>query len=408
MDTTFRTIGFCATALLAVLPLALGCEAAETNDANAITIGLLLPFTGDDSATSSNFEKAALFARDEVNRGGGVKGRPLRIVSADTHSDVVSARRSLDSLIGAGAIVIIGPESAEIAATLKPVLDERQITFLSPLVGAADDRAVDCATPWFRLAPSARAQGEAIAKQAIAEALDKAAILHSDSAYDWALRQAFENRFTALGGEIAFADTLPGDAQSYAGTIAGALTANVDAILLSTSPRTGALLVNEFGVLSPATPRWFLSPLLKTDLLLQNVAPQTLEGAKGVTAKIFDTSGEFPQAFAHRWSGDQPLEGAFFYYDAVALLAFALERTILVDGQILASAVQTAAFEAAGPPGEAAGWREIPVFLERTRQQADIYYSGLTGPLLFQPCGERRVGAASNWQIQAGRIITEP
>ena len=55
---------------------------------------------------------------------------------------------------------------------------------------------------------------------------------------------------------------------------------------LSTSPRSGALFVNELAVFTQARPRLFLSPLLKTDLLLQNAAPEALEGAMGVAPKI--------------------------------------------------------------------------------------------------------------------------
>ena len=49
------------------------------------------------------------------------------------------------------------------------------------------------------------------------------------------------------------------------------------------------------------------------------MAPDALEGARGVAPKIYDTGADFPDAFASRWQGDQPLEGAYFYYDAVAL-----------------------------------------------------------------------------------------
>ena len=45
--------------------------------------------------------------------------------------------------------------------------------------------------------------------------------------------------------------------------------------------------------------------------------------ALGVAPKIYEAGQDFPQAFSDRWQGDQPLEGAYFYYDAMALLAVA-------------------------------------------------------------------------------------
>jgi ABC-type branched-subunit amino acid transport system substrate-binding protein len=390
---------------LAALALVMACAPEPKTNAGAIKIGLLLPYTGPSSATSTNFERAVLFARDKINEGDGIKGRPVEVVEADTHSDAAHARRSVDALIAAGVVVVIGPESAEIAAEIKPILDANQIVFLSPLVGAADDAAVDCTTPWFRLAPSARALGEALAKQAWADQITTAACFHAEGTYDQALGDAFSKRFAALGGRVTVDATLHSDAQSYADSISANELAFADAQVLSATPRAAALLVNELRFLDQNT-RWYLSPLLKTQLLLENVGPQALEGATGVTPKISDTSADFPTAFAARWSGDRPLDGAYFYYDAMALLAFGLERAQLVDGQLTASALRAAIGASTGNRGESGAWDDIGVSLQRLREGVDMNYSGLTGPILLQDCGDRRSGESSRWSVQGGQIVS--
>jgi ABC-type branched-subunit amino acid transport system substrate-binding protein len=271
-------------------------------------------------------------------------------------------------------------------------------------VGAADDTMVDCTTPWFRLAPSARALGEALAKQAYADQVATAALFHSEGAYDVALATAFGNRFVSLGGTIAVDDLMPSDAQSYAGSIpAGELT-HVDSIVLSTTPRSGALLVNELRFVDPAKSRFYLSPLLKTDLLVENVAPGALEGAEGVTPKIFDDTADFPTSFANHWDGDEPLDGAYFYYDAMALVAFGLERAILADPDIGAPALRAGIAASTGNRGVAGDWSEMADSIKRLHAGMDINYSGLTGPMLLQDCGDRRSGESSTWTILAGAI----
>jgi ABC-type branched-subunit amino acid transport system substrate-binding protein len=395
--------------LVAVLSLALaaGCGEPSEEPSDAVTIGLLLPFTGSDSATASNFERAVLFARDQVNAGGGIGGRKLRVVSADTHSDLERAEASAAELIDAGAVVLIGPESTEVAEHIRPLVDASDVVLLSPLVGAANDRDVDCETPWFRLAPSARVLGEALAKRMLADGLTRAAVLSADGAYDLALANSFESRLTlpTLGGEVLYRGTLTRNAQSYAAIIEKALDQEVDALLLSGTPRTAALVVNELGVLTSDRPQWYLSPLLKTELLLQNVVPEVLDGAIGVTPRIYDGSGDFPSAFAERWQGDQPLEGAFFYFDAVALVAFGLEQALRDSGELNAAVIEDGMFDVAGPPGEAARWNELPVYLPRMRDGDQIYYTGLTGPMLLKPCGDRQVGASSDWEVRSGKIL---
>ena len=392
-------------ALLCAGTLAACSSTAASDDSDSITVGLLLPFTGSSSGTASNFERAVLYAADRVNEGGGVKGHHLRVVSRDTHSDLERSKTSVMQLIDAGAVVVIGPESDEIAEEIAPILQAHQVGLLSPLVGAADDDAVDCSHPWFRLAPSARALGEALAKLVVTQQVHSVALMYAASNYDEALRDAVRSRFETLGGSVSLELRLDPNAQSYAEQVEQARSANVDAIVLTSSPRAGALVVNEFDALSATPPRWFLSPLLKTDLLVQNVAPEALEGALGVAPSIQDTSGDFPTAFGERWQGDVPLEGAYFYYDALGLLALAIQKTTLdASGAITLKALEAGLLSAAGPPGEDAGWDNLETGLQQLRNGENIYYSGLTGPLLLNACGERAIGLTTPWEVHAGSI----
>ncbi len=389
------------------------CTNSSTDDGkNEITIGLLLPFTGASSGTASNFERAALYAADRVNDGGGIYGKKIRILSADTHSDVASAQSSAELLVRSGAVAVVGPESADIAAEIGPYLSAQGVAFVSPVVGAADDTTVDCSSPWFRLAPSAQALGESLAKQAIAEGVSSITLMYASTAYDEALRDALSARFISLKGTVKLTVALDPNAQSYGKEVDAAQSANADAIVLTSSPRGGAIVVNEFDALSEITPRWFLCPQLKTDLLVQNVAPDALEGARGVAPKIYDTTTDFPLAFGQRWQGDTPLEGAFFYYDSIALLAFGLTRAeagVMADGgaPLDLNALNAGIRAAAAPPGEAAGWNEIERGLSRGQTGTSIYYSGLTGPLLFNTCGVRALGSTSTWEVSGGRIIDD-
>jgi branched-chain amino acid transport system substrate-binding protein len=395
---------------------ACGCSSEPEPARDGIAIGLLLPFTGSASATASNLERAALFAVNRVNDAGGVNGVRLRLVSRDTHSDVARGLRAAEELVDEGVVAIIGPESAEIAEALVPVLAERNVLFLSPLVGAAAEFGGDdgrtCGEPWFRLAPSAGTLGEALAKQARAR-VSRVAIFHSTSPYDRALGAAAAERFVALGGEVALELELNPNEQSYARSISRGIQANATDVILAASPRAAAIVVNEFDVLSPKQPRWFLSPLLKTELLVQNVAPQALEGALGVAPKIYERGQEFPEVFSARWLGDQPLEGAYFYFDATMLLAVALAKSTYDDGRSEPLELDAAMLDAAGPPGEVMSWDELEAGLERLSDGEDLYYTGLTGPLALKTftdkglktCGSRQIGITSTWTVTDGVIV---
>jgi neutral amino acid transport system substrate-binding protein len=87
--------------LLLALASALGSVACTSETGpertEGVVVGLMLPFTGPDSATAANFERAALYAADRVNQGGGVQGEPLSIISADTHSERARSHRAAQS-----------------------------------------------------------------------------------------------------------------------------------------------------------------------------------------------------------------------------------------------------------------------------------------------------------------------
>ena len=386
-----------------------GCSAEPLERSDEVVVGLLLPFTGASSANASNYERAVLFARDRINAAGGIHGRSLRILAQDTHSDLSRSRRAVDVLIASGARAVLGPESAEIAAELAPILADQQIVLISPLLGAGSDGDVDCTRPWFRLAPSAQALGEALAKLMSAQGVQRAAIFSAATAYNTAFSASARERFSTLRGEVALDLELQPDAQSYARSVMLAEDAQVDAIVLAASPRTGALLVNEAHTLDAQIARWFLSPLLKTETFTLNTHPKALEGALGVAPRIFDNTRDFPQAFSQRWRGDQPLEGAYFYYDAISLLALALEMSELAaDGRPQYDALQQAIIDAAQPDGTPVSWSEIDQGLSRLRQGQNIYYTGLTGPMLLDACGKRMLGVTATWTVHAGEIVATP
>jgi ABC-type branched-subunit amino acid transport system substrate-binding protein len=394
----------CVVALLATGTLT-ACSPDESVDANTLGVGLLLPYTGSSSGTSANFERSVIYGVGRVNAAGGVKGKHIRLVAADTHSSLSRSLASAKELVDKNVVVVIGPESSDIATRLEPELLERGVAFISPLVGAADDKLVNCSDQWFRLAQSARALGEALAKQLAADAVASTAVLHEAGGYNDAFRTAAEEKFASLGGQVLSSLELDPNAQSYDSVIDRVINSGAESVILATSPRTAALVINEFDAVTRTPPKWYLSPLLKTDLLVQNVAPSALDGAKGIAPAVSAKWPEFSDAFRRRWEGDTPLEGAGFYYDAVALVAYALEMSEADDsGTITAKEFKRRVIQAAQTRGIATHWDEIEVGLERIRDGSEINYTGVTGTVLLDQCGARRSGASSVWTVESGQI----
>lgn len=392
---------------LVVGPVLTGCppQHDEIDPDNAVTIGLLLPFTGSSAGTGSNFERAVLMAADRVNDAGGVQGKFIRVVARDTHSEVDRSERAVKELIEEGAVVVIGPESPEIAHAIRDELNDAKVPLVSPLIGAGEDVELDCDFPWYRLAPSAQALGENLANDLSASGVLEIAILYGSGEYNSAFRRAVKEKFEGivLGGTVLIERALNEDASSYARQLEAVLEMEPEAIVLATSAQTGAVVFTEANLLGVGEAKWALSPLLKTPLFLQNINADNAEGALGIAPKIFDTSAEFPSAYSDRWLGDGPLEGAYFYYDAMNLLTVALGLVEDIDAFSYEEFTE-AVVQASSTRGLSVGWDQIEKGLGHLEDGTDVHYSGLTGPILLRECGNRRSGLTSAWSIKDGRI----
>jgi ABC-type branched-subunit amino acid transport system substrate-binding protein len=343
-------------------------------------------------------------AADAVNRAGGVHGQPLRIVSKDTHGDIDRATESLNELFNDEVGAIIGTESADISQAILPSLVEHEVAFVSPLVGSATTSST-CTIPWFRLAPSAKALGEALAKLMSAKSVTRVAILSASDAFNAALADAAASRFASLHGTVATRQVVSGDNQAFGNILNTIAQSNVDAVLVAMPPVTAALSINESQIISGFRPAWYLSPLLKTDLFVQNVDPTIIEGAQGIAPAIDETQTGYPKAFADRWLGDSPLEGAYYYYDAVALVAMGIEAAAVdASGKFDLGALSQSIRAVAGPPGQETDWDNLGTGLIGLANQEQYYYVGLTGTLVMSICGERLMGMTSQWTITGGAI----
>jgi hypothetical protein len=63
--------------------------------------------------------------------------------------------------------------------------------------------------------------------------------------------------------------------------------------------------------------------------------------------------------------------------------------------------------DVAQSPGEYQKWNEMDIGLARIRKGDDIYYTGLTGPMLLGQCGDRLQGMKSDFSVANGRIVEE-
>jgi branched-chain amino acid transport system substrate-binding protein len=398
--------------LLVVCALSCACVGVACSSQDAaptLNVGLLLPFTGEVGAMGINLEEAAMMVADQVNGSGGLTGKRLRLVVGDTHSDPARALVSLNHMLDQGVVAVIGPESADVAVAILPILKQRRILFVSPHgTDSVESTDADADYPWFRLAATPTSFGQALAKRMIADGQGGASIIYTSDLYNSALAAAAAAGLQQLGGSALAQIALPVGHEDYSNLLMRASAANLQTVLLAADPISGARIVNDTSVIYPSPDRgWYFSPTLKTNSFVANAFPEKIEGAVGVAPSIFASSDAFEAQFTATWNGDVPLDGAFYYYDALTLVALSIERAWMGAGkqdptfEALRDSVRSVAYTF----GIVTEWNQIPTALDLIRDGQTTYYTGLSGPILLDNQGERQMGTAAFWQVVGGKIV---
>lgn len=140
--------------------------AAARPDDGTLTVGLLLPTTGDGATIGQFMTDGARRAIDEINAVGGVGGRPVAIVTADEGATPAEAADAIEQLIDADVDAVVGPASSTIALSTLDLLVAADILTCSP---SATTLALDAFPDddlFFRTAPSDSLQALGLAQLA--------------------------------------------------------------------------------------------------------------------------------------------------------------------------------------------------------------------------------------------------
>lgn len=103
-----------------------------------VIIGLSYPRTGHYREEGLAQMRAALLAVEEINRNGGVLGKPLQLINRDSSARPEKARRNIDSMVAEGAAMLFGSvSSAEAIAAGEQAKSHDRLYFAT--IGYSDD-----------------------------------------------------------------------------------------------------------------------------------------------------------------------------------------------------------------------------------------------------------------------------
>src|SRR5215468_8901041 len=185
--------------------LASGLAAPAIAANEPIKIGYLPALTGPSSSTGIGINRGSQLAVDEINKAGGINGRPIELIVRDTQSDPTKAVNAVAELTQrAKASIIWGPLNSGEALAATPLIARDKVAMLHP---CWVDELIDVKKyPMsFRIAPTNTQVGGG-ANYYVADVLKlkKAAVISDTTGYGTASVNTYVPMLKAKGAEIVY------------------------------------------------------------------------------------------------------------------------------------------------------------------------------------------------------------
>ena len=166
-----------------------------------VRIGLVDPLTGVYAAIAQGEVVGAKYAVEEINKKGGILGRPVELLIEDSANDVGTGVQKTRKLIERDQVsFIIGDVNSGIAIAIAQVTSEKKV--LHVVSGGHTDPITGSSCSWnvFRVCNSTTMDSNAIASTLIEKFGKKWYFLTPDYAYGHSVQAGFEKMLKAAGG----------------------------------------------------------------------------------------------------------------------------------------------------------------------------------------------------------------
>lgn len=405
----------------AVTTLSIGVTACGSSDDDStssgggdssfdLTIGGLLPQTGDLSTFAPAGEKGANLAIEELQTALENTDVTVELSTADTETKAAAAQQAAQQLISEGASCLIGPwASDETIPVGQTVAGRQQVPLISPsstspeITDLPDDGYV------FRTAPSDALQGVVLA-DAVAEEFGADATISvaaRNDAYGEGIANAFIENFEANGGTTTGPVLYDPEGTTFDSEAEEIVAGDPDGwvIIDFEDPygKVGAALVRT-GDFDPA--RLFTADGLAFDPEIPSTIPlDALDGARG-TRPATPEGTTTADAFQELWdsSKDEPKDRGTFdaqNFDAAMLCTLAAVAAGSSEGPDIQAKIQ----EVSGPPGDKYDFTDLTGAIEALQSGDDIDFDGVSGPLDLDDNGDPTQATYDTYQYKNGKFV---
>lgn len=328
-------------------PQASPSASAQACQVEVLSVGSLLPSTGDVAFLGPPGTVGVDLALSDIEAGGGVLGQPVTYAagdSGDLGSDI--AGKTVADLLARGVQAIVGPMESGVTLSVIDDVVKSGVVMVSPansspgLTDYPDDGL------YFRVVASDAAQGRALASVVADAGLNSGASLARADAYGVGIQRAFDADVSSAGGDVAVSLTYEPSTTNFASYVSEIAATNPEFVLIAGFDEAASILreMTRQGI-GPDRVQVLLTEGSVSTTAYRDLPEDAMVGVVG-TRPAADPSTD-PKAFHRRMLQLDPDLTTFAYggqvYDATVLLALAAQYAGCADGASIAAAMPTVA-----------------------------------------------------------------
>ncbi len=260
--------------------------APSSSLAGEVTVGAVLPLTGEAATIGTAMRKAMDLAVEEINAGNGVEGKKLVVTVEDDACDAATGTTAGEKLMSTTSMkIVLGGTCSDETVALVNLGNQKNVVVLSP----------------FRLAPSDVSVGAGAAAYAHQTlAAKRAAVISESSDGPQGRRKAFTDAFKKSGGIVAFDETYAAGAMSFDRQALKIKNARIDVVyVVPKDPAAGIALVTALKA------QKITAKILTTDVLVNaDIASKNGDMVEGLISFIpaFDNGNERISRFITKYN----------------------------------------------------------------------------------------------------------
>ena len=360
-------------------------NSGDSGNANAkgngtLTIGTLLPSTGDLAFLGPPEFAGVQAAVDDINAAGGVLGKDVVQAKADSGDGTPDiAGQSVDKLLSRDADVIVGAASSSVSLSVIDKIIGAGVVQFSPANTSTAFDTYNDKNLYFRTAPSDVLQGAVMAQTVIEDGFTNVAIMARQDSYGEALAKQVAKGLESGGSTVATKTLYSADATNYTAEINKVAATKPDAIVL--------IAFNETTKIIPGLINKGVGPQdVQTYFVDGNTADYSKDFPKGTLDGVKATypGAELTSDFKQRLLEANPKLTDFTYgpesYDATVMSALAAEAAKDDSGEAIASKLVEISKEGT----KCTSFEEC---VKMVQNGDDIDYEGVSGPVDLNDTG---------------------